>query len=361
MFYNNKQKKIAYIIGHRSSEEYRDRNLNIVINWLLKIKSECLKFNIELIIIVVEQDIIQKYNPPKNVEYVLAFNDGYYNRGWGFNVGFRKFEHADYFYFADNDIVLNNNDILNVFVNCFKYEAVNPYNEIYNSRNEMIIDQLFDSGNFDIKNSNIQEKRSHICFSGGIMGISKKSMYILAGWDERFRGRGWEDYAMSSKINLFLYTTHIFDIKGLHIWHPFEENSTREINYKLNIEYSQYEMENYIDQINENCTLFGNIDKYKLNIIINFKDNYTNRKKRYQNGFRKFKKVLKLVGYKHTNTNRNNILEIVYLNLSEQHLCNNHEINNNEFNYDLNCNSSCNTIICNNTCNIKPKITCVIV
>lgn len=25
----NKRKKIAYVIGHRSSEEYRDRNLNV--------------------------------------------------------------------------------------------------------------------------------------------------------------------------------------------------------------------------------------------------------------------------------------------------------------------------------------------
>jgi predicted glycosyltransferase involved in capsule biosynthesis len=357
----NKRKKIAYVIGHRSSEEYRDRNLNIVINWLLKIKNKCLKLNIELLILVVEQDIIQKYKPPKNVEYILAYNDGYYNRGWGFNLGFRAFEYADYFYFADNDIVLNNDDIMNVFTKSFKYEAVNPYSEIYNSKNEMIIDSSFNCGNFNINSTNIEEKRSHICFSGGIMGISKKSMYIIAGWDERFRGRGWEDYAMTSKINLFLYDIHTFDVKGLHLWHPLEENSTREINYKLNIEYSQYEIEDYILQIDENYLLFGNIDKYKLNNIKKFKDGYKNRKKRYLNGFRKFKKIIKLVGYKHTDKMKNDILELTYLNLSEQHLCKNHEINKEEFNYDLNCDSSCNTVTCGNNCTVNSKVTCIIV
>ncbi len=74
---------------------------------------------IKLSIVVVEQDSKPTINNLLDdcVNYISSYNSGQYNRGWAFNVGFSKFRSADYFFFADNDIILNNNEMINVFKN----------------------------------------------------------------------------------------------------------------------------------------------------------------------------------------------------------------------------------------------------
>lgn len=316
----NIKRKIAYIIGHRSDGDYRDRNLDIVIKWLLDVKKLCA--NIELIIIVVEQDTIKKYAEPNGIEHIFIFNDGYYNRGWAFNVGFRIFSYADYFYFADNDIVLNNEDMIDVFNNCFEYNAVNPYKEIYDSENSMIIDPDFYPGNFTLNDT--MKKRENTCFSGGIMGISRESMQYISGWDERFRGRGWEDYAFTSKLKLFLGDNlHVFNTIALHLWHPWEENTTREINQKLNEEYTGYKIVDYINQIYEGSLTFGNKNKYSRNEQLIFEENI-DRIKIFINASSTFSKYKKIVKEKHKNIPEESILKFIYLNLCDQHICEQH-------------------------------------
>lgn len=318
----NIKRKISYIIGHRSDGSFRDRNLEIVVKWLLKLKIMCK--NIELKIIVVEQDAVKKYKKTKGIEHIFIFNDGYYNRGWAFNVGFRLSSDSDYFYFADNDIVMNDDDMLCVFNNCFDYDAVNPYHEIYDSINSMITSKEFSPGNFIINDE--MTKREHTCFSGGIMGISRQSMKYISGWDERFRGRGWEDYAFTAKINLFLSDKlRVFNIKALHLWHPAEENTTREINYELNKEYSGYKINDYVNHIYNSSLKFGGKNKYTSEKTHIFEED-TNRSSIFTKGKDAFIKYQECVQRKHPNISNESLLNLIYLNLCEQHMCENHEI-----------------------------------
>lgn len=336
-------KKIAYIIGHRSSEKYRTINLITTIKWLCNLKIKCLRDNIHLSIIVIEQDSkpivnidLINNNLINYINYKFLYNDGFYNRGWGFNVGFRLFSEYDYFFFADNDIIIDTDDMLYVFLNCFNYNAVNPYTNIYDSKENILVDEGIDlCKNFNIEQlksqGKIQGKRLHTCFSGGIMGISQSSMYNVSGWDERFRGRGWEDYAFTSKIFLFLTTFRIFCFDGLHLWHPWEINTTRDINFDLNKEYETYFVDNYIDLINKNSFNFGLYSKYstpsvkiKCNIkCYQIKDPLS--KDQIDSANEIFNNLMKMVKYKHPYCRNKFYIRFIYYNLCEQHNCEDHK------------------------------------
>lgn len=288
----SKNKTIAYIIGHRNSNDpNRLKNLLFILKWLTTLKQILTLHNIVLKIVVVEQDDSPKieglYNP-SIVTHIFAYNPDLFNRGWGFNVGFKAIR-ADYYFFADNDIILEVNDIINVFLKCFKYEAVKPYSKIFDSTKEYIDQILFDPIKFDQILEKNNEKWKHLfpqrkytCFSGGIVGLSRKSVFVVSGWDERFRGRGWEDYAFTAKLKLFLYKRFTFNYTALHLWHEFEDQSTQKINYELNKQYQKYDVHNYIKQI-ETSRNFGSSLKYSFfgkNIPdISSKYVYCNRRK----------------------------------------------------------------------------------
>jgi len=264
-------KTIAYIIGYRCTDhdDRRLLNLKITIDWLLGLKTKLKEYDINLLVIVIEQYVVPKFHIEhcnfKQLEYLFVYNDGYYNRGWGFNVCFKNYV-ADYYFFADGDIIMNDRDMIHVFRTCFKYDAVNPYETIYDSTKEYMESngklELIDLDcNCNFKR--IFPKRENTCFSGGIMGIRKYSMDLINGWDERFRGRGWEDYAFTSKIKLFLYSIKTYPYSALHLWHPWEKNTTREINEQLNLEYAKYNFCDYLNLINTHIE-FGSPIKYAI-------------------------------------------------------------------------------------------------
>ena len=369
-------KHIVYVIGHRSSDPFRIRNLLLTTKWLVSLKhlleNESLdqvktrklmlsskwlvslkhcSDEIKLTILVVEQDSKPTVNNilNKHVTYLFAYNPGFYNRGWAFNIGFKHCEDADYFYFADNDIIMDSCDMISVFKHCFKYDAVNPYNIIYDTKSE-----LFEHKNmcYDFcineleKNHQVKEKREHTCFTGGIVGISKKSMCELGGWDERFRGRGWEDYAFTAKINLFLKNIHTFCFSALHLWHPWEIHTDKKKNHSLNQEYYCYKVDDYINMIYDNIDKIGCINKYinechetkyisneKCPTILYQSCNHCGKNKcekyhkhKYSCGYHVYDKLYKLVKYKHHYISDKQICELIYFNLCDQHCCNDHDI-----------------------------------
>ena len=315
--------------------------------WLLSIKYLLRKVGINLEIIVVEQSYdpeeckellckVDKLLDP-TIVYIQAFNQGFYNRGWGFNVGFRQFSNYDYFFFADNDIMLPIEQMYEVFMNCYKYEAVDPYEHVFDSlqcihdssKTESFLSSFY-RGSFDTNNREfILSERSHTCFSGGIVGLSRQSVYLLSGWDERFRGRGWEDYAFSAKMFLFLDKIHTFPYNALHLYHPWEVNTTKEVNHALDDEYSKYNIDPYIILIINTVKTFGLSTKYSSvgnDEVKEFDDSYHKTLiplfiERGRKAKLLYINVQELVCKKHHNLNDDEKCKLVYLNLCKQHDC----------------------------------------
>src|SRR3990167_2600731 len=124
---------IVYIIGHRSCDGFRTRNLLCTIEYLVSVRRE-LQHRIHLTIVVVEQDERPTLaGVLKGCHYRFLYNCGQYNRGWAFNtVAVEWRNYADYYFFADNDILIP--DLANIFSKCDRYSAVSPYKDIYDTR-----------------------------------------------------------------------------------------------------------------------------------------------------------------------------------------------------------------------------------
>lgn len=310
---------IIYIIGHRSADDFRKNNLLRTVNWLREVK----KLYTALEIVVVEQDKSRTVQDilPNDVHYIFAFNDSYYNRGWGFNIGFRQFEtQGDYFFFADNDIVLPIPNIVNLFTIANQYEAVNPYSHIFDTT-ELIESEYipYYTGELPlVEMKSVTTERQDTCFSGGIVGLSKQAVYLISGWDERFYGRGWEDYAFTAKLFLFLCNVYTDPSNAIHMYHPFETSTTREPNKQLDIEYSTYTPAEYGTNIVYTSTQFGKL--HKLDIEFNMNVDTILFPKRLKEAKKKYASTKQLVESKHTT----NTLTFLYHNLSQIHDCTKH-------------------------------------
>lgn len=262
-------KTVNYIIGFRKSykNDRRTENLILTLQWLINVKNILLeKTKIKLQIIIIEQDSCIKLDIPENIkkeiQHLFIYNNGFYNRGWAFNVGYEVYK-GDYYFFADCDIIMKTNDIIDVIETCFKYEAINPYSQIFDSTEEYVSNEKFNPLCWISPEKLNFNERKDTCFTGGIMGISEYAFKILAGWDERFRGRGWEDYGFTAKLNLFCNNTHTYNYQALHLWHPCEIFTTKEINIKINEEYKNYNFKDYLNLVETN-NIFGSPVKYSI-------------------------------------------------------------------------------------------------
>ena len=137
-------KTIIYAIGHRSSEPMRIRNLLLTVEWLNSI-SKVINKEINLIIAIIEQDSKPTLNGlfiAKNTNYLFVKNEGQYNRGWAFNVVYVEYPDADYYFFADNDIILSfQQDAKYIFKHCFEYDVVSPYGIVYDTDESLFDEQ----------------------------------------------------------------------------------------------------------------------------------------------------------------------------------------------------------------------------
>jgi hypothetical protein len=310
---------------------------------MIKIKQKLELENIKLHIIVVEQDKQPTVNNklPIEVEYIWVKNDGFYNRGWAFNIGFREFNNCNYFFFADNDIIMRDVDIINIFKTCDSYGAVNLYSDIWNTTDlsKHRIKKLIEKFNIDTdeKKDIIKpiakylepQKRPNTCFSGGVMGISHAAMVIINGWDERFRGRGYEDYAFTAKLHLLIPSLHEYTYVAIHIYHPWETNTTREINTSLDREYQEHSFDDYVIHIISTYDKIGLKKKYEEHSLSQIVINPSSIKYLPQHQLQTYlisrlcyyESVSQYVKSWHHKCDQKCIKKIIYLFLAGLHIC----------------------------------------
>jgi glycosyltransferase involved in cell wall biosynthesis len=247
---------ISYIIGHRKSDDARERNLATTLRWLKE-----LPFEIE--IIVVEQDNRSKIQVPSNVKHIFAKNRGLYNRSWAFNIGAK---HASYHYlaFADNDILFRREDFNEILTALEKFNAVNPYDHIKDlslEESEILQQNVTAFDKIDVGSC-----RPNINIAGGVLFMQNDAFWQIGGWPEELRGWGWEDNIMAKCIESELsYTT--LPHNAYHLYHSrgslFDFHKYREVNlYVLN-------SGRYKNQYQLNKDQAGNLNKFSISNCLN--------------------------------------------------------------------------------------------
>ncbi|HEX6834614.1 MAG TPA: galactosyltransferase-related protein, partial [Rudaea sp.] len=185
-------------------------------------------------VLVIEQDRAPRLQGPfphPNCRHVFTYNPGPFNKSWGFNVGFRLSEQA-WFAFGDADLIVGN--AIDEALSHLRggYQAAKPYRRLLDLDGDE--SRRVRAGEFDWlpprENGALRNREGigeHIVMAGGLIGLARTAFVRLGGWDERFRGWGGEDDAMSYKLErLRLPAVELDRRPAVHLQHARTPETT---------------------------------------------------------------------------------------------------------------------------------------
>lgn len=179
-------------------------------------------------VLVVEQDresrLPSGFLPP-GCKSVFVFNDGPFNKSWGFNIGFKQ-SSGDVLAFGDADILIDSKNLIESFaLSHAGADAVNPYDRLIDLTAEETSTFLQSGKGLDAlahrQKANREAIGEFLCFCGGLFVIRRNAFEALGGFDERFVGWGGEDDAMSIKLDKLVPNTRV--LVGQAAYHLFHE------------------------------------------------------------------------------------------------------------------------------------------
>lgn len=150
-----------------------------------------------------------------------------FNKSWGMNVAYRC-STGDVLVVCDADILLDRDTLERTIQACAtELDAARPYSRLIDMTREQA-QAYCTSGELPAMPADGHGyDRTHagesICFAGGVFVIRRAFYERLGGMDERFRGWGGEDDAMSQKLTRLGHRVAIArNALAWHLWHPRE-------------------------------------------------------------------------------------------------------------------------------------------
>ncbi len=258
----------TYILTYRENETPQRRaNLDAVIAWLGRFPL--------INVIVVEQDALPtlpRELPHPQCSVAFAYNPGPFNKSWGLNIGARLAQ-TPLLGFGDGDLIVGDALMQSYQLLEHSVQAVKPYRRLIDlSEEESLPVRAGDFGRVptrDANHSNRDGIGERIVFAGGSFVIRRDAFFSLGGWDERFRGWGGEDDALSYRIERTRLSCTELDIApALHLWHPRPRAATFEQphyadNARLVADYPRYADAQLQRLAEVQVQLVGNINKYR--------------------------------------------------------------------------------------------------
>lgn len=218
----------SYILTYRRGEgPERERNLLAVLAWLARFE--------QLDVILVEQDDaprLPRALPHPGVRVAFAYNPGPFNKSWGFNIGARLSDRP-WLGFADADLLLG--DVLTETLGYLatNLQTIKPYRRqieldpTESQRAAADPDWLPQDDPARPRNRDASGER--LVFAGGVVFMTRHTWHNVGRWDERFRGWGGEDDAMSWRLEFARAPGIELDRRpALHLHHPRPRTATLE-------------------------------------------------------------------------------------------------------------------------------------
>lgn len=262
--------RYSYLLTWRSNNDpSRLSNLHTVLAWLAASAPDAE-------VILVEQDDIPRLTAPlphPRCHVVFAYNPGPFNKSWGNNVAARLAS-TPILAFGDADVILPADQLRQAVDLCISsYAAINPYRRWIDLTPEE--SQMLHQGNFawqperSADSENRQAIGENLVFCSGLFLIRRDAFIHIGGWDERFRGWGGEDDAMTYKLERARLPASELDGQPiLHLYHPRPRQNTFEqphyvANTALLAEYRQLS-DSQLSRLAEILVqTFGNSQKYR--------------------------------------------------------------------------------------------------
>lgn len=214
----------TYIIGYRHKID-RLQNLRRVLDWINGFQG--------VDVIVVEQDTHSKISHLSlKCRHLFLKSDKPYNKSWSFNYA-TKMAKTGIIVFADSDLIMNPNQLIDGLKQIENYEMVNPYKSVIDldpNESGFQLDQILQINRPG--RGETDHQKVPIC--GGICIFRRETIDKIAGWNENFIGWGAEDDFVSVKVQHFLNWKQM-DYKCYHLFHTREQPNMNEYQRNLNL------------------------------------------------------------------------------------------------------------------------------
>jgi hypothetical protein len=258
----------AYILTYRENGDgERRENLLAVLRWLERRPL--------LEVIVFEQDSVPRAglsSASVNRRMLFGYNPGPFNKSWGFNVAARQTARP-ILVFADADVVVDSSLDRAIELCRNAVDAAKPYRRIVDltadeSRRVRGGDWEFVPQRPPDTPPNREARQEFVVFAGGIFVIGREPYLRLGGFDERFRGWGGEDDAMTIKLRRAgMRLAECGERPALHLSHPRGPESTQgQPNYSSNrqllADYEAYRDDELTRLCEVQRQVIGNPHKY---------------------------------------------------------------------------------------------------
>jgi hypothetical protein len=228
----------TYIMTYRDGDgPARRDNLLAVLRWL----SRYPMFDV----VVVEQDSVPRLTGPlphPRCTHVFAYNPGPFNKNWGYNVGFRHANHA-ILAFGDADVIVGDAIAESIAYLKTGYSTVKPYKRLFDlteDESRRVIEADLDY--VPERSASLPGREGigeFLVFAGGVFLITRAAFVHVGGWDERFRGWGGEDDAMSYKLERARVSGVELDSRGaIHLHHERVNTSSADASTKAQPHYA---------------------------------------------------------------------------------------------------------------------------
>jgi hypothetical protein len=231
----------SYLITYRNgADPARRANLQAVLAWLAGYA--------QFEVIVVEQDDTPRLEGPlahPAARIAFAYNPGPFNKSWGLNLAYRL-SSAPLLAFGDADVIVGSviGDCANYLTG--GYQAVKPYRRLIE------LDETESTrvrgGDFDWIAPRTGEalwpremEGERLAYAGGLFLITRQAFAAAGGWDERFRGWGGEDDALSYRLERTRVPALELDTRpAVHLHHArLRENTFGQPHYTTNTQLLQ--------------------------------------------------------------------------------------------------------------------------
>ena len=259
---------LSYLITYRESGSAERRaNLLAVLSWLGRWP--------EIELVFVEQDTVPRLDAP--LEYGggvtrFAYNPGPFNKSWGLNLAL-GFARQPLLAVGDADVIAPHT-LAAAVERCRHAVAVKPYRNIVDLTPEE--SARVRAGEWELQPSrpgnalpNREGQGEYVVFAGGLFVIQREWLLRLGGFDERFRGWGGEDDAMTHKLRRAgVPVVQIDGPPALHLWHPRSPETTfGHAHYGDNLAlldaYHAYSDAEFTRLCEVQRQLMGNLHKYR--------------------------------------------------------------------------------------------------
>ena len=251
----NNGHSFTYIIGYRHKPD-RLQNLRRVLDWINGFAGAD--------VIVVEQDTHSKISHLNlRCRHLFLKSDKPYNKSWSFNYA-TKMAKTNIIVFADSDLIMNPNHLIESLKQIETYEMVNPYKSVIDlDTNEtgLQLEQVLQINRPG--RGETDHQKVPIC--GGICIFRRESIIKIAGWNENFVGWGAEDDFVSLKVQQFLNWKQM-EHKCYHLFHNREQPNMTEYQKNLNLlqQLTKLEKEEIWKISHKDVTKNGLKNKYEI-------------------------------------------------------------------------------------------------